>query len=100
MKGALPAGPTLVLPPPHVRPLPPHNRRRVGQVIARHLRNPEDEEDDTEGPGLGRRPPVLRKLLTMMRMWSCQRATSPGVRNQPGRLHPPPPPLVACPKVS
>src|SRR5207302_9884604 len=100
MKGALPAGPTLVLPPPHVRPLPPHNRRRVGQVIARHLRNPEDEEDEAGDPGLGHRPPVWRKSLTMMRMWSCLRATRPRVRNQPEPPRPPPPPLVACPKVS
>src|SRR5437868_14089910 len=100
MKGALPAGPTPTLLPPHTRPLPPCNRRRVGQVLARHLRNSEDEEDDAEDPGLDHRPPVLRKLLTMMRMRPRLRATRPRVRNRPERLHPPPPPLVACPKVS
>src|SRR5207302_10709491 len=99
MRGALPAGPTPALPLPHARPLPPHNRRGVGQVTVRHLRNPEDEEDDAEGPGLDHRPPVLRKSLTMMRMWSCLKATRPRVRNRPGHLNPPPP-LVACPKVS
>src|SRR5437588_5123754 len=99
MKDAQPAGLTLALPPPHARPLPLHNRRRVGQVIERHLRNPEDEEDDAEDPGLDHRPPVLRKSLTMMRMWSCLRATRPKVRNRSERLPPPPPPLVACPKV-
>src|SRR5437899_473910 len=99
MKGALPAGLTLILLPPHARPLPSHNRRRVGQVIARHLRNPEDEEDDAEDPGLDHRPPVLGKLLTMMRMWSCLRATRPRVRNRPECL-PPPPPLLTCLKAS
>src|SRR5437868_15307053 len=94
MKGALPAGPTPTLLPPHTRPLPPHNRRRVGQVIARHLRNPEDEEDDAEDPGLDHRPPVLRKSLTMMRMRSCLKATRQRVRNWPTPLPPPPPPLV------
>src|SRR5437588_5044763 len=39
MKGVLPAGPIPVLRPPHARPLPPHNRQRVGLVIVRHLRN-------------------------------------------------------------
>src|SRR5437899_8347007 len=99
MKGALPAGLTLILLPPHARPLPSHNRRRVGQVIARHLRSPENEEDDAEDPGLDHWPPVLRKSLTMMRMWSCLKATRRRVRNQPAHLPPPLPPLV-CPEVS
>src|SRR5437899_12751164 len=99
MRGAQPAGLTLVPPPPHARPLPPHNRQRVGQVIARHLRNPEDEEDEAGDPGLDHQPPVLKRLLTMMRMRPRLKAIRPRVRNQQEHLHPPPPPPVACPTV-
>src|SRR5437868_6879877 len=96
MKGAQPAGPTLALPHPHARP---PNRQRMRRVITRHLRNPEDEEDDAEEPGPDHRPPVLRKSLMMMRMWSCLKATRQRVRNRPTLLPPPLPPM-ACLRVS